>query len=941
MHERRPFVGRARELARLTDWLALAGRGSGSVVVIAGEAGIGKTALVDALHDRAKARVLRASCLEDTSRWSFQPWRTALLALTSTEDGARCLADMGAAAAPLTALVPSIRGGWPAVPLAPQDAQVRLFESLARLLHDLAARGPLLLLLEDLHWSDDPSLELLRHLLNFAPSQPWLIVLTIRDPSGVRNPVLGALLGSVARLPRYERIDLVGLSQERSCELFMQLVGETQVSQRARRACEQTSGVPFYICELARSIVSGESGVPQVVGDATAARLQRLTPAAQSAVRLAACVEEGLDVDTLTAGLQKSRSATLKAVTECAAAGFLRSSANRRYAIPHAILRAAILAPLLSEERAETRRAVARALQTVHGDSAADQLAALYHATRELRGAGKGFRFAVLAAEEAESLGLHRRAAEFLQMARDLSANGSPDIARRLALAYARGLSFGDAVRVWRHDLSGNSADPLWAAQFVSALKQGGAPASMWEPVVEWGLRGVPQRGTSWARLQALRERLDPLESGPWYVSRWHEPAPPVVAILRATGLDEDLAATVHPWSARTESETRALLSRARSMQPGSAKIGALDSVVRDLIHRHADYVEAKRVASELLDTSMRIGHLAGEAEARYELAKCEAILGDLVAAREMASGVPPLVARLGSTHRLRFTGLAALNIEIGYFAGCDWNAIRDVSWSHARDPGTGASPMGLVAMAFAAFASAMLGERQAVQEIHGALHGVLQRLDERAYQYKQAIDLMASAAWHLRAPEHAVACRVLASTASAASGCAPITCTHLSLARMAVLEGNRRQARRRYEAARAWALARRATPLAAIALWEGSLARGARRGVESARAQAETALGEFRSLAMTAWIADAERVLTTARQFPDGLTQREAEILATLAAGLSNKEIAAKLGISAATVQRHLANAYRKIEVSNRAAATAYVLRHDLAYMAGLARTT
>jgi predicted ATPase len=166
-----PFVGRKAELAALTVDLDAVLTGRGQVVLVAGEPGIGKTRLAEELAGQATAHgglVLWGRCWEGEGAPAFWPWVQVVRAYIQAADAATLRQDMGAGAADIAQLLPAVRERLPDLPTPPptepEAARFRLFDSLAGFLRAAAARRPLLLVLDDLHWADAPSLALLRFL---------------------------------------------------------------------------------------------------------------------------------------------------------------------------------------------------------------------------------------------------------------------------------------------------------------------------------------------------------------------------------------------------------------------------------------------------------------------------------------------------------------------------------------------------------------------------------------------------------------------------------------------------------------------------------------------------------------------------------------------------------------------------------------------------------
>jgi predicted ATPase len=161
-----PFVGREAELAALAvDLDAATTGGRGGVVLLAGEPGIGKTRLAEELAAQATAQgalVLWGRCWEGEGAPAFWPWVQIVRAYLEAADPAVLRQDMGAGGADIAQVVPAVHDRLPGLPtpppVEPEAARFRLFDSLAGFLRAAAARRPLLLVLDDLHWADAPSL---------------------------------------------------------------------------------------------------------------------------------------------------------------------------------------------------------------------------------------------------------------------------------------------------------------------------------------------------------------------------------------------------------------------------------------------------------------------------------------------------------------------------------------------------------------------------------------------------------------------------------------------------------------------------------------------------------------------------------------------------------------------------------------------------------------
>lgn len=871
-----PIVARETELGVLDGVLARLATGEGAALALTGEAGIGKTALLAALARRARAngaRVLRTTCFED------EPASIAdLLAVLGASDEE---------------------------PLRAFDAAARARRHLVQAARALARTGPLVIAIDDAQWCDASARAVLRDLAEAALDGAWLLALGVRTSTHEPDP--RGLVSDVVRRPGGRAIELRPLTSADLAALAREL-GVEASSERLAEVAEETGGNPFFAREL---LLAGTRAVPQGVSAVVGQRAAMLGAAAER-VLLGTCLTLGgadtalvgavaeLDPDELLAGLD----AVLRA-------GLVRARADGRFEPAHAIVRRAVLARTPIENLRRAREAARDAL-AARRPAPVDELARLADALGDASDRALGWMRA--AVDHARAAGAPHRALDVVERACRLRP-GDGELAWMRARALAEAMRFDEAVAALRV----LPADPDQVAAVVRVLRENGVAASEHVGALHAALAVLPAGAHAAARLRALDDRYRIVVERPALRVAVLEPLDAADAAMLARSDDDDLVLVASPFVRRSRVETDALETRSRRLG-ARARIAALDAIVRDRLHRHTDYRGALAAAEEMDEVARRVGSIAGEAEAAYELVKCHAVLGRLDRARGAASRVEPLVARLGESHRLRLTGRA--QIEISYLDGASWESIAVTAERFLASPAAACSPMGLVTISFAALARALAGQGALADAWVGELLGALRVAPQNAYQYAAAATLGAVAAWHAELAARAGPLEGVLRAIPADDGVAPIANVPLLSARLAALRG--RHDAHAFREARLWCAERGAAPLAAIVdLDESTIVRDAR--AEALRARARAA---FEAMDMQPWLARTGGPVGTAR---DGLTEREREVLALLAIGRSNKEIALALGMAPGTAQRHVANIYAKIGAANRVEATAWARARGL----------
>lgn len=959
----RTLVGRQGELGLLETALRRAHGGGGGAAMLVGEAGIGKTRTaleVQALSAAAGFQVGCTTCYESEWLPPYEPWLVVLGELLGGREREFLQAQPEVRLAVLAELIPDLLHVLPELPpaprLSPEEARYRATDSLARLILDLAEQ-PLLIVLDDLQWADAASLELIAYVGRLLARSRLLVVGTYRDAEvGLDHP-LARCLAELDRQDACLRVPLGPLPHDEALALVEHLAGQPVAPALAETVLRETQGHPFFIEELVRHLLEectdlsapAPLGIPASVRQAIGARLARLAPETRQALAVASAFTRPFDFAVLREMTGLSEEELLTCLDEALRAHMLQSEGGERYEFAHALVRRTLYDELSPSRRTRLHRRIAQALERVHAGRElqyAPELADQYHASASLPGAAHGIRYALAAAEQAIAAHGHEQAIAFLRMASDLAVDSDvaicAEIACRLALAEAEAVLVEDAERSALEALSlleEASAELARIAAYAAAagrrLQDAGSSDVVVLPLAERGLAALGERhDLTWARLRLLERPVERIEVGPVNAGRWLGFDAEAVAIARASSDEEDYARTLEVMDPRTPGELDELLDHIERWQDPAAKIHGLTVVVRTLVLQHGALRRAVDVASRLLSYGGQVGSLPGQAYAVAYLATAQAALGEFREAERSAERAKELMARLGPGHRLRASkgrtgphGVLTLDHEVDRWRRTDWEAAGRLYYDMAVDIRHPAW-MGVLHAAQAAEAFARgADETQARMLVSWILSAILRSEPTRLNQ-NGAVGSAAAAVWELEAAEHAAGLREAAVALIAAGvGDYPGSSTELSAARMASLLGDADGAAGHFERARSALDVSGQRPLRAVVDYDEARHR-LRSRLPGAAPLLAAARSRFEELRMAEWVERADRLASRLGEgYPDGLTGREVEVLRLLAAGSTNAEIAASLVISVHTVERHLANVYRKIGARNRAEAAAYTV--------------
>ena len=425
-----PLIGRAREWAQLQAAWRQISHTATSLVILSGEAGIGKTRLAEELvawASRQGATIASARCYAPEGELAYAPVTTWLRQAAIRAAFPRL---SGIWLTEVARLVPDVLVERPDVaqpgPLLESWQRQRLFEALARTI--LATYQPLLLLLDDIHWCDQETLEWLHYLFRFDAQAPLMLIGTLRPEEIVVGHPLRTLLNALRRNQQVTEIALGALDGNDTAELAAQMVGRQLDPHITATLYQETEGNPLFIVETVRAdLIERHAGgelslhaglsLPAAVQAVIDARLEHLTPLAHQIVRLASVIGRDFTFAVLAKASHEDENALIRALDELWQRRIIREQGVDAYDFSHDTLREVCYASLSSTRRRYLHRDVAHALEQVYAgalDRVSGQIAAHYEQARLLEQAVTYYQRAGEAAMQvyahAEAMALFRQA---------------------------------------------------------------------------------------------------------------------------------------------------------------------------------------------------------------------------------------------------------------------------------------------------------------------------------------------------------------------------------------------------------------------------------------------------------------------------------------------------------------------------------------------------
>ncbi len=972
-----PFAGRSRDLAILRALTPLAEGEGLRYALIGGEAGCGKSRLVREFAREAAAAgalVLYGAC-DPVVRRPYGPFAEVLEHLVRRIDADTLGDALGSVGGELTRLLPDLphRVSGLTAPVAadPDTERHRLHTAVADLLAAASRRVPLVIVIEDGHWADTPTLLLLRHLTRGAADARVLLVTTFRDTEAEVPDGLAAALADLRRAEGAVRLRLGGLSEEEIAEFVagagVDTLG-TDVRTAGRLLHELTGGNAFLITELWRTLLDrelpldpsdggglpgalAEIGSPEGVREVVAQRLGHLGPTTRSMLGLAAVL--GAEFDLRAVAVAAGTEAELHvAAEEAIAHGMIEAVPSRPLAFrfTHELVRRALYDRLSALRRPELHLQVGEWLEGRYREGDESRLADLaYHfvAAAPIAGARRGIDYSILAGRAAlRALDFDDAESRFS----DALGLGIVDPRRRaqtqleLGTARFRGGRSDDAMTAFRS--AAQIARELHDAELLAAAAVGFEDAS-WRP-------GITDQGT----IELLEE-----------ASRALDAADSELRVRLLAGLSR-ARALLGQYQDSAVAE-RAAIAMARRL---GDRLGLATVLMRTYwSHGESSLERTLEMLTEAAELAEQLGELEIEAEAlEWRVAGLMA-LGELAAAQSELNVVHALAARTRQPFGLHVTEhyASALALCAGDLAQAETAARRSHEWSRLLTGRAASGTYGIqmfsirreqgrLAELAAAARVLALGEGSAATWRPG-FAVVLAELgmEEEARRElerirRDGLDRLRESLWVAGLTYLTDACAIVGDAALAelvypelaplsggnvvvGHGVACYGAADRFLGLLAATLGDHERAAAHFQ--QALELNRRmgaATWTAHTLYGYGRTLR--MRGRPEDTASASELLAEAAALAGRLGLP---AVLTRARALgaapepvnpaPDGLSWREVEVLRLVASGMSNREIGDQLSISGHTVANHMRSILRKTGAANRTEAAGYAHRNGL----------
>ncbi|MDP9236407.1 MAG: protein kinase [Chloroflexota bacterium] len=471
------FVGRGAELEQLEAALERTAGGAGSLAMLVGEPGIGKTRLLDRVAAIARTRgihVLSGHCYDGDWAPPFSPFVEAIKQHATHTPSPRLAEQLGADAGVLARIVPALRERLPAIEEPPQipaeGERYRLLEATSSFFERIATHAPVVLMLDDLHWADKGTIAMLQQVARTSATQRVLVLGAYRDVELDRTHPLADALAGLRRERHFERIALRGLDGAEVAELLDAIAEQDVPAALSEAIARETDGNPFFIKEVLLHLVEEgkivqsdgawtsklsitEMGIPEGVREVIGRRLSRVSETCGRMLTVASALTAGFSWEVISAialtpgpsptrgeGSPSDDSALLDAIDEALGAQLIVERERGRYDFTHALIRHTLYEELSTPRRVLMHRQIGEALERLYAGDIEPHLAELAHHFYECSAGApaKAVDYCRRAGDRAIELVAFDEASLHYERAVELHADGGPEPLAELLLALGR-----------------------------------------------------------------------------------------------------------------------------------------------------------------------------------------------------------------------------------------------------------------------------------------------------------------------------------------------------------------------------------------------------------------------------------------------------------------------------------------------------------------------
>jgi DNA-binding winged helix-turn-helix (wHTH) protein/tetratricopeptide (TPR) repeat protein len=880
-----PFVGREEELARVEQGWHWVQRGRLGFVLIRGEAGIGKTRLMESfLEQFPEPRVLRGACFEGESVPPYYLLAQLLLQAMSDGENHQVLAALSPYADVLVGLLPQLRDWLPSVSREERgnvlDQRLRLWMAVRSALEVLSSSGPLLLMIDDLQWCDADSLGLIRLLIPGAKRLPILILAACRNEAIDVGTPIGSFLGGFPKDLLMDQIELHGLDS-RAIHAIVAAAAPRIGLAGLSRIQELSRGNPFFVRELITSVQGADADAQRASTEHVRAhgdqifpfgiryvleqRIAQLPAETLDLLRACACFSGSISLAAAlrASDLQDSDRASI--LNDALFSQILTSTReSEHYQFTHALLREFIYGQMNPDRRSRLHRSIAIVLEKSDNAPDANQMAELIHQYRRsgsLPGAEQGVQHCIAAAKHAQRTGAHFEAAEYWRAALELSpidgeARDRAVLLSRLAVALVWSFQISAAIqvatkagellaaigdRVSVADHFARVADAVWLAAYDRGA---------WR-LAELGLKHIDgRRDLTWARLTAHRLAREQAEvHGSIGISLPSADRRELSTFLRNSP----------PPPRLLEQE----LYRFFEFESRADVLQAPDGFAVFRIYMAGDYRYGVDVLRRETAFSLERGRITSAIHCLAETSLLESALGQLGRAEESLSRAQQFVAAIPSASSLIFAVLPATS-HLALVRGAGLEALMPAAETLLHDIGRENEWRRAVVWSGVASLYATLGRYEDARRLVAEIIPAITLGSGSDVNYTLLIHYACEVLWKIGAHHSFPLEKNLRDKTLVPDFRYPHADARLSLARLCALEDRQDEAVHWFNVARQVLEDQGAAPLRAVTDYDEALMY-ARCGRAEDRRRAlgvlEAAVAQFSKIGMTGWLQRADQL--------------------------------------------------------------------------------